>query len=172
LVNPFFAKSQFLAFLAIERGQGQNAFRMGWCLAYYKPSDNLHGTMTTTTPTPASESTQLAPSYAIPLVLVVLSLPWIWLQIWVSLLLAILGLFLLFQAITLQLIFTQTALDIYRGPTLIRRFPYQEWQNWRIFWPKLPVLFYFREVNSIHFLPILFDPKSLQACLEQHCPYR
>jgi len=44
---------------------------------------------------------------------------------------------------------------------LIRRFP-QEWQNWQIFWPGVPILFYFKEVKSIHFLPILFDPKTLK----------
>ncbi|HBB34665.1 MAG TPA: DUF3119 domain-containing protein, partial [Cyanobacteria bacterium UBA9273] len=42
--------------------------------------------------------------------------------------------------------------------------------NWRIFWPQLPILFYFKEIKSIHFLPILFDPKQLNTCLEQRCP--
>jgi hypothetical protein len=31
------------------------------------------------------------------------------------------------------------------------------------------VLFYFREVSSIHFLPILFSPSQLRSCLERHC---
>jgi hypothetical protein len=57
-------------------------------------------------------------------------------------------------------------LDIYRGDKLIRRFPYQDWENWDIFWYYLPTLFYFKEVKSLHFLPILFDPKLLRACLE------
>jgi hypothetical protein len=34
----------------------------------------------------------------------------------------------------------------------------------------VPILFYFKEINSIHFLPILFDRKMLQTCLEQRCP--
>lgn len=113
---------------------------------------------------------QLAPSYALPIALVGLALPLLLFQPWVAATVALFGLFLLFQAATLRLLFTETALDVWRGETLIRRFPYQDWQNWRIFWTQLPILFYFREVKSIHFLPVLFDPKTLKNCLEQRCP--
>ncbi|MBF2072587.1 MAG: DUF3119 family protein [Synechococcales cyanobacterium C42_A2020_086] len=130
----------------------------------------------TTTPTSSVPATtdvvQLAPSYAIPITLALVALPVFLLQPWVSAALAIFAVFLLFQAATLRLYFTETALDIYRGQTLIRHFPYQDWQNWRIFWFNVPILFYFKEVKSIHFLPILFDPKLLKVCLEQRCPYR
>lgn len=127
--------------------------------------------MTSATSSPTSTQTvELAPSYTLPLVLIVAALPLLLLQVWVSLALSLFGLFLLFQTVTLRLKFTETALDIYRSETLIRRFPYQEWQNWRIFWPSLPILFYFKEIKSIHFLPILFDPKMLKTCLEQRCP--
>lgn len=115
-------------------------------------------------------STQLSPSYALPLAIVLLAIPLLLLQPWISAIIALFGVFLLFQAVTLRLWFTETALDIYRGENLIRRFPYQDWQNWRIFWQGVPILFYFKEVKSIHFLPILFDARMLQACLEQHCP--
>lgn len=125
--------------------------------------------MTTTTPT---ASIQLAPSYTLPLVLVFAAIPLILFSAWVAGIIALFGLFLLFQTVTLRLYFTETALDIYRGETLLRHFPYQEWQNWQIFWPAIPILFYFKEVKSIHFLPILFDPKMLQTCLEQRCPRR
>lgn len=119
---------------------------------------------------PDSASTvQLAPSYTLPLVLVVAAIPVLLFLPWVGGIIALFGLFLMFQAATLRLEFTETALDIYRGETLIRRFSYQEWQNWRIFWNKVPILFYFKEVKSIHFLPILFDPKMLKTCLEQRC---
>jgi hypothetical protein len=121
--------------------------------------------------TPAiTETVELAPSYTLPLVLIGLALPIFWVLPWVSGGVALFGLFLLLQAVTLRLRFAETALDIYRGDKLIRHFPYQEWQNWRIFWLNFPTLFYFREVNSIHFLPILFDPKMLKTCLEQRCP--
>lgn len=125
------------------------------------------------TSTAQSASTQdtvmLSPSYAIPIVLVLAAVPLFFVQIWVSGAIALFGLFLLIQTVTLRLYFTATALDIYRGDTLIRRFPYAEWQNWAIFWPPFPVLFYFKEVNSIHFLPILFNAQQLQICLVDRC---
>lgn len=124
----------------------------------------------TSTPENLSGTVQLAPSYGLPIALVVIALALVLVQPWSAGVLALFGVFLLFQTITLRLLFTETALDIYRGETLIRRFPYQEWQNWRIFWFNLPILFYFREVKSIHFLPILFDPQMLRTCLEQRCP--
>jgi hypothetical protein len=120
----------------------------------------------------SSQTVELSPSYTLPLALVFAALPMLLLQVWVSLVLALFGFFLLFQTVTIRLQFTETALEVYRSETLIRRFPYQEWQNWRIFWPSVPILFYFKEVKSIHFLPILFDPKMLKICLEQRCPRR
>lgn len=126
--------------------------------------------MTTSFTTDSVSIVQLAPSYKLPLVLVIFAVPVLLVQPWVGGIIALFGLFLMFQAATLRLQFTESALDIYRGETLIRRFPYQEWQNWRIFWPNVPILFYFKEVKSIHFLPILFDPKTLKTCLEQLCP--
>ena len=127
--------------------------------------------MTTTASSTAPTNTiELAPSYALPLALVLAAVPLLFLQKWASLSLALLGLFLMYQAATIRLQFTPTDLDIYRSSNLIRRFPYREWQNWRIFWPAVPILFYFKEINSIHFLPVLFDRKMLQTCLEQRCP--
>ncbi|MBD0266965.1 DUF3119 family protein [Pseudanabaena sp. FACHB-2040] len=120
--------------------------------------------------TAPSELIELAPSYRLPLGLVVLSIPLFWLQLWAGGAVALLGLLLLFQAVTLRLRFTSTALDIYRGEQCIRHFPYQDWLNWEIFWSPVPILFYFKEVNSIHFLPIIFSPSQLRTCLEQHCP--
>lgn len=118
----------------------------------------------------STQTIELTPSYAIPLILVGISLPLLLVQKVVSLAIALFGLFLMYQAATIRLKFTDTALDVYRKEDLIRRFPYQEWLNWRVFWPAVPILFYFKEVNSIHFLPVLFDHKMLQACLEQRCP--
>ena len=113
---------------------------------------------------------QLRPSYFLPLVFAIAAVPLLWVQLWVALGVSLLGAFLLVQAATIRLQFTETALDVYRSETLLRHFPYQDWQSWRIFWPPVPILFYFKEVNSIHFLPILFEAKLLRTCLEQHCP--
>jgi len=126
--------------------------------------------MTTSTETTENATIELAPSFTIPLVLIIGSIPLVLLQKWIGLAIAIFGGFLLFQSLTLRLHFTATALAIYRGKTLIRNFPYQDWLNWEIYSPTFPVLFYFREVKSIHFLPILFDSQTLQSTLEQKFP--
>ncbi|EKQ69407.1 Protein of unknown function (DUF3119) [Leptolyngbyaceae cyanobacterium JSC-12] len=115
---------------------------------------------------------ELAPSYWLPVAFVMAALPLFFVQVWVGLAIALLGMFLLLQTVTIRLRFTEMAMDVYRGDSLIRHFPYSEWQNWRIFWQPLPILFYFKEVKSIHFLPILFDAKTLQACLAERCPCR
>lgn len=111
-------------------------------------------------------STELAPSYKIPLAIILLSLPLVIWQPIVSLVIGVFGLFLTFQTVFIRLKFTETALEVYRSSTMIRVFPYEDWQTWRIFWQPIPILFYFREVKSIHFLPIIFDPKALKSCLE------
>lgn len=113
-------------------------------------------------------STELKPSYNVALGVVGLGLSLALIQPWAGLIIVLFGVFLLFQTVALRLVFTPTDLDIYRGETLIRRFPYKDWQNWRIFWGPLPILFYFKEVNSIHFLPMLFSPVMLKECLETH----
>lgn len=127
----------------------------------------MTSTASSTTSTPTVE---LSPSYILPLGFIFAALPLLILQKWVALPIELFGWFLFVQAVTLRLQFTETALDIYRSERRIRNFPYQEWQNWRIFWTPVPILFYFKEVNSIHFLPILFDPKMLETCLQERCP--
>ena len=118
----------------------------------------------------AEEVIELTPSYRIPIFLVVFSIPLLVVNVWVAIIVSVLGLFLMFRTIVIRLKFTKTALDIYSSGKIIRSFPYQEWSNWRIFWQPIPILFYFREVKSIHFLPIIFDPKTLLSCLEKYCP--
>lgn len=121
------------------------------------------------TSTPTATYTDLPSSYRIPLAVIGLAAPLAFINPWLGGIVGVFGVFLLVQAIILTLRFTDTALDIYRGDTLIRAFPYADWQHWEIFWGPVPILLYFREVNSIHFLPILFDPAELRACLETHC---
>ncbi|MBD2102276.1 DUF3119 family protein [Leptolyngbya sp. FACHB-261] len=110
---------------------------------------------------------ELRPSYNLPLAICLLALPALLVAWWLALVVSFFGLFLLYQASVIRLVFTATALDVYRGQERIRQFPYAEWQSWRIFWPSVPILFYFREVNSIHFLPVLFSPGELQRCLQE-----
>jgi hypothetical protein len=123
---------------------------------------------------PASGSTvTLAPRYWVPMGVTLLgpaallSSPlWDGAR-WLCLALVVFGGFLLLQAGLLRLRFTDDALLVLRLEKEIRRFPYAEWTGWRIFWPPLPVLFYFREIRSLHLLPVLFDATELRSQLEQ-----
>ena len=124
---------------------------------------------TTPTSTTALETVELAPSYRLPMAIALLGIALGFWNIWVGGVIALFGVFLLIQAATLRLRFTATDLDIYRGDKQIRQFPYRDWLNWEIFWQPVPILFYFKEINSIHFVPVLFDPKTLRECLEQRC---
>jgi len=120
--------------------------------------------------TASPASVNLAPSPRLPLLILLLSPALLILpgRPWPTLVLALFGLFLLLQAYSLRLEFTANTLVVWRGEQELRRFPYSDWQAWRLFAPWLPGLLYFRETKSIHFLPILFDPKELRAQLEQH----
>lgn len=121
-------------------------------------------------PNIASQATELNPNYAIPVVLVLAGVPLIWVQPIAAGVVAIFGLFLVYQAATIRLVFTATDLEVYRSQEKFRTFPYQEWQDWKVFWFAFPVLFYFKEVKSIHFLPVLFDARMLRTCLEKNIP--
>ena len=125
--------------------------------------------MTPETPS-ISETVELAPSYTLAIAVVLIGVAIVPLQVWIGGIVAVFGGFLLLQSALLRLQFTETNLDVYRSGKVIRSFPYSEWSHWEIFWQPIPTLFYFREVNSIHFLPILFDPKMLRVLLSQRCP--
>jgi len=86
---------------------------------------------------------------------------------WLTLALVMFGGLLLLQARLLRLEFASEDLVVWRGDKEIRRFPYAAWLGWRLFWPGLPVIFYFREERSIHLLPVLFDATALREQLEQ-----
>ena len=115
-----------------------------------------------------SQGVILAPSPWLPLVVVALGLPCLLINLWLALVVSLFGLFLLIQSQILRLQFSADALLVWRGSTVLRRFPYSEWLNWIVFWPALPVLFYFREQRSIHFLPVLFDATTLREQLNHH----
>ncbi|WP_173391268.1 DUF3119 family protein [Gloeocapsa sp. PCC 73106] len=116
-----------------------------------------------------TDSIILSPSYTLPLWIILLALPLSLINLWLGLVVALFGLFLMVQTATIRLGFTPTSLEVYRSEQIIRVFPYADWLSWQIFWTRVPVLFYFREVKSIHFLPIIFDSKTLKLCLEKYC---
>lgn len=113
---------------------------------------------------------ELQPSYTLPISIVVIAIVTALVQPWLGLGLGIFGVFLSIQTVLISLKFTTIALEVYRSNKLIRTFPYGEWENWEIFWQPVPILFYFKEINSIHFLPIIFDSQMLRTCLEHYFP--
>ena len=115
-----------------------------------------------------SQGVILAPRPWLPLAVVALGLAALLLNVWLALVVSLFGLFLLIQSQILRLQFSDDALLVWRGNTVLRRFPYSEWLNWTMFWGPIPVLFYFREQSSIHFLPVLFDATSLREQLNRH----
>jgi Protein of unknown function (DUF3119) len=126
--------------------------------------------MTFTPSVVTTETVILNPSYRLPIGLAIAAIPLAFLSVWATIPVLLFAIFLGVQAATLRLHFAPTGLEIYRGQTQIRYFPYAGWYHWEIYWPALPILFYFREVNSIHFLPVLFDPVMLAQCLGDRCP--
>ena len=114
-------------------------------------------------------SVTLKPHARLPLLVVVfgaalLPLP---LHPWPTLVVVLFGVFLLIQTASLRLEFEERALIVWQNSRELRRFPYDQWLTWRLFAPWLPGLLYFRETQSIHFLPILFSPKQLREQLER-----
>ena len=126
--------------------------------------------MTVSPITAAPQTVVLCPRYWVPLGVAIAAVPLGLIQPWLALPVLLFAGFLGLQAVTIRLHFTPTGLELYRGQTQLRHFPYVDWRYWEIFWPPVPILFYFREVNSIHFTPMLFDANMLQSCLEQYCP--
>ena len=117
--------------------------------------------------TPASVT--LSPDARLPLLVVVLGVALLPLPLspWPTVVVVLFGVFLLIQTASLRLEFEERALIVWQNGRELRRFPYDQWLTWRLFAPWLPGLFYFRETQSIHFLPILFNPAELRQQLEQ-----
>jgi hypothetical protein len=90
--------------------------------------------------------------------------------LWLALAVTLLGLFLLLQTALLRLEFNGEALLVRRGGQELRSFPYDAWLGWRLFWPGVPIIFYFRERQSIHLLPVLFNAASLRQQLQSRLP--
>jgi hypothetical protein len=116
----------------------------------------------------------LAPRPWVPLGTLLLALVNLaWLPLWSGALwlaggIALFAAFLLLQSALLRLEFTDDSLLVWRQSKLLRQFSYAEWLSWRLFWRRLPVLFYFREQRSIHLLPMLFDADTLRQQLQLH----
>lgn len=125
-------------------------------------------------PAPDPQATSLPRHYGVALGVVLLGLGCLALlplwggALWLSLGVGLLGLFLVLQTALLRLEFQADSLVVWRQTSELRRFPYASWLGWKLFWPGLPVVFYFREERSIHLLPLLFDAGALRQQLDRH----
>lgn len=115
----------------------------------------------------AAETVVLAPDLRLPLATLLLGTLLCLLNLAAGGAVALLGLILLFQSVRLRLVFGPDALELHNGAVVLRRFPYKNWRNWRLFWMPFPLLLYFREVNGIHFVPVIMDGQGLRQQLEQ-----
>ena len=115
-----------------------------------------------------SRPVSIAPSPRLPLLIFVLGpallpLP---LHPWPTLINNLIALALLVQSYSLRLEFEQNALIGWRGSQELRRFPYDDWMSWRLFWDGFPAVLYFRERKSPHLIPVLFNAKELRDQLK------
>ena len=121
------------------------------------------------TSSPDAKTVIISPSPRLPFVILLLSAGLLLLPLrpWPTLVVSLFSVFLLVQTYILKLEFNEEDLVVWRGQQELRRFPFSQWMTWRLFAPWLPGLFYFRETQSIHFLPILFKPAELREQLQQ-----
>tara|TARA_Y100000589_G_scaffold281920_2_gene279123 strand:+ start:2209 stop:2610 length:402 start_codon:yes stop_codon:yes gene_type:complete len=116
----------------------------------------------------ATENSEIiSPYYQLPIILIFLSFMLLFLNIgiWPTVLSASFSFFLLLQAFTLRLKITNNELIVLQLGKEIRRFPFSNWISWKLFFPNIPGIFYFREKESPHLLPILFNPTQLKSQL-------
>ena len=121
-------------------------------------------------PDPSSRSQRavsIHPSPRLPLLILVLGpallpLPW---HPWPTLANSLIALALLIQSYSLRLEFDEQALIVWRGDQELRRFPYDDWISWRLFWNGFPTVLYFRERKSPHLIPVLFNAEELREQL-------
>ncbi len=112
-------------------------------------------------------SVTISPSPRLPLLILLLGpallpLPW---HPWTTLVNSLIALALLIQSYSLRLEFAPETLIVWRGDQELRRFPYDDWISWRLFWSEFPTVLYFRERKSPHLIPVLFNADELREQL-------
>ena len=115
------------------------------------------------------DSVTISPSFQLPIILISLSFSLLLLPIGSipTIISASFSFFLLLQSFTLRIKITKDDFIVLQLGKEIRRFPFKNWLTWKLFLPKLPGIFYFREKSSPHLLPILFNPEQLSNQLKE-----
>ncbi len=114
------------------------------------------------------DSVTITPSFQLPIILIILSFMLLFLKIGFipTIVSASFSFFLLLQSFTLRIKITKNDFIVLQFGKEIRKFPFKNWLTWKLFLPKLPGIFYFREKSSPHLLPILFNPDQLKEQLQ------
>ena len=110
------------------------------------------------------EPITISPAFKLPIILIILSFMLLFLNIgyWPTIVSGSFSFFLLLQTFTLRIKITNEAFVVLQLGKEIRTFPFKNWISWKLFFPIIPVIFYFREKSSPHLLPILFNPEQLK----------
>ena len=110
------------------------------------------------------EPITISPAFQLPIILIILSFMLLFLNIgyWPTIVSGSFSFFLLLQTFTLRIKITNEAFVVLQLGKEIRTFPFKNWISWKLFFPLIPVIFYFREKSSPHLLPILFNPEQLK----------
>ena len=110
------------------------------------------------------EPITISPAFQLPIILIILSFMLLFLNIgyWPTIISGSFSFFLLLQTFTLRIKITNEAFVVLQLGKEIRTFPFKNWISWKLFFPIIPVIFYFREKSSPHLLPILFNPEQLK----------
>ena len=110
------------------------------------------------------EPITISPAFQLPIILIILSFMLLFLNIgyWPTIVSGSFSFFLLLQTFTLRIKITNEAFVVLQLGKEIRTFPFENWISWKLFFPIIPVIFYFREKSSPHLLPILFNPEQLK----------
>ena len=110
------------------------------------------------------EPITISPSFGLPIIILILSFMLLFLNIgsWPTIVSASFSFFLLLQSFTLRIKITNEAFIVLQLGKEIRTFPFKNWISWKLFFPRIPVIFYFREKSSPHLLPVIFNPEQLK----------
>ena len=110
------------------------------------------------------EPITISPAFQLPIILIILSFMLLFLNIgyWPTIVSGSFSFFLLLQTFTLRIKITNEAFVVLQLGKEIRTFPFKNWISWKLFFPIIPIIFYFREKSSPHLLPILFNPDQLK----------
>ena len=97
-----------------------------------------------------TEPVTISPSFQLPIILIILSFMLLFLNIgyWPTIVFAAFSFFLLLQSFTLRIKITNEDFVVLQLGKEIRTFPFKNWISWKFFFPIIPGIFYFSEIEG------------------------